>query len=115
MATSPAKPFVINKAGVYKPSIGYQKNIDINYNDGFKLKDSDIYISYRYSLPAVDGDSINSITIGNYSNTKNIGSNRNLYSPQTVIIDSPGVLLQQSMVAGYFNFTTGKLQDNDTI
>jgi hypothetical protein len=117
MAISSAKPFITNKAGVYKPSIGYQKNIDINYNDGFKLKDSDIYTSYRYSLPAVDGDSTNSITIGNYSNTKgtSVSKDNFLKSSKETIIEHERYATGKAIRNGGFNSVTGKFKPESEI
>jgi hypothetical protein len=110
MAISSAKPSITNKAGVYKPSIGYQKNIDINYNDGFKLKDSDIYTSYRNSLPATDGDATNSIVIGNYSNTKGTSVSKDsfLRSSKETIIEHERLATGKAIRNGDFNTITGK-------
>lgn len=115
MATSSAKPFIINKAGVYKPSIGYQKSIDINYNDGTTLAPESTG-AYRNSIKAVDTKiEDNAIQIGNYSNTKNTGYNKNLLNQHIVFLDTKSISLSKSIQNNAFNFITGKFTDDKYI
>lgn len=116
--TSASASDIPNYSYRYKPSVAYHKKIDLEYKTGFEPKIQDISIVYRYSNTAIDTPQIsNSTTIGNYSNTKNTGQNRNIFienkNIQQIILDSTGFLVNQAMRSGNFNFVTGKLQDSN--
>lgn len=134
--TSSAQPETnIISSKTYKPAVSYQKQIDITYNTNYGLginpyTSSDeidynrepyftnVNPEYRYGYkPTENIEPENKICICGFSNnTRNTGSNRyisdEIKNQGFTKLDDVGLLPNQNMRNGNFNFITGKIEYN---